>query len=107
MVRYGYIRNGILFFVLSHPGAKQEFDIIIDSIKTPLKAYPPPPCQNTPFTDIRAFVSHKRPAKLKSKKRTQVLYKERSNGSFSNPTTDEKLHKIIEEIRRLIHDRSD
>ena len=107
MVRYGYIRNDILFFVLSHPGAKQEFDIIIDSIKTPLKAYPPTSCQNTPFNDIRAFVSHKRPVKLKSKKRTEVLYKERSSGSFSNPTTDEKLHKIIEEIRRLIHARTD
>lgn len=107
MVRYGYVRNGILFFVLSHPGAKQEFDIIIDSIKTPLKAYPPPPCRNVPFNDIRAFVSHKRHVGLKTEKRTEVLYKERSNGSFDNPTTDEKLHKIIEEIRRLIHARSD
>lgn len=107
MIRYGYIRNGVLFFVFSHPGAKQEFDIIIDSIKTPLKLYPPASCEGSTFSDIRAFVSHKPPVRLKTKRRTEVLYKERAKGTFTNSTTSERLHKIIEKIRQSIHARSD
>jgi hypothetical protein len=52
MIRYGYIRNGVLFFVFTHPGAKQEFDIIAESIKAPLKSHPPKSCTGSPFNDI-------------------------------------------------------
>jgi len=38
MVSFAYVKHKVLYFVLSHPGAKQEFDLIIASIKTPLKS---------------------------------------------------------------------
>lgn len=107
MIRFGYIRNGILFFVFSHPGAKQEFDIIIDSIKTPLKSYPPQTCASSSFDDIRAFVSHKRPTSPSFERHTAIDYQERSKGTFSNHTTNKKVHDLIEEIRHSIHDRTD
>lgn len=107
MVLYGYMRNDILFFALAHPGAKQEFDIILDSIKTPLKLYPPKECGGTTITDIKAFVSHKPRLKFTETKPTEYLYRERAAGDFINNTDAPKLHKIIEKIRTIIHDRTD
>jgi hypothetical protein len=107
LVRYGYIRNNILYFVLSHPGGKQEFDNIIGSIKTPLKLHPPLACQEAPFDDIRAFVSYKAPAKPAAKNPTVYRYHERAEGSFANRARDERLHSLIESIRTIIHDRED
>jgi len=107
MIRFAYIRNQILFFVFNHPGAKQEFDIIIDSIKTPLKTYPPKTCEKSPFDDIRAFVTHQRSVATTEDKTSEMSYKERSSGSFSNPASSERLYKIIEKIRESIHARAD
>ncbi len=107
MVLYGYIRNDILFFALAHPGAKQEFDIILDSIKTPLKAYPPKECNGTAINDIKAFVSHKPRLRFTETKPAQQLYHERAQGGFTNNIHAPKLHNIIEEIRTIIHDRTD
>jgi hypothetical protein len=107
LVRYGYIRNNILYFVLSHPGGKQEFDSIIGSIKTPLKLHPPLECRETAFNDIRAFVSYKASFKPAAKNPTVYRYHERSEGSFANRARDEKLRSIIESIRAIIHDQSD
>ena len=53
LIRYGYLHNNILYFVLSHPGAKQEFDNIIASIKAPLKEYTPAECTQGAPDDIR------------------------------------------------------
>ncbi|MEA3372549.1 MAG: hypothetical protein U9Q62_02545 [Campylobacterota bacterium] len=102
MILYGYIRNGILFFVFNHPGAKQEFDLIIESIKTPLRAYPPKTCQSDPFNDIKAFVTHKPLYKAAQKSKPELLYAERAEGTFTNPATDQRLHRLIEKIRQTI-----
>ena len=106
MVSFAYVKHKVLYFVLTHPGAKQEFDIIIASIKTPLKQYPPQKCQEMDFDDIRAYVSHKPLTKMTEvKKETVPLYEERSSGDFENSVKDERLHNIIEKIRASIHDR--
>ena len=78
LVRYGYIHNKILYYVLSHPGAKQEFDNIIDSIKMPLKLHLPKECTGVGFNDIRAYVTHKRPAPPALRHPTSYYFKERS-----------------------------
>lgn len=110
MVSFAYVKHKVLYFVLSHPGAKQEFDIIITSIKTPLKLHPPLKCKEMEFEDIRAYVSHK-PVQTEPDftRETAPMYTEQSTGSFSNPVKDEKLHTIIEKIREVIqktpHDR--
>jgi len=101
-ILFGYIRNNILFFALNHPGAKQEFDNIINSIKTPLKQLPPLACKNFNIYDVRAFVSHKKTTKLYEKKNTKELYDERSEANFTNDIKDEKPHSLAEEIRKII-----
>ncbi len=106
MVSFAYVKHKVLYFVLSHPGAKQEFDIIIASIKTPLKLHPPQKCQELDFEDIRAYVSHKPVRKVTEvKKETSAPYQERAAGDFENSVKNEKLHNIIEKIRASIHDR--
>ena len=108
MVSFAYVKHKVLYFVLTHPGAKQEFDIIIASIKTPLKQYPPPKCQEMDFDDIRAYVSHKPlPKESSNTKETVPYYKEQSDGSFINSVKDEKLHNIIEKIRKVIASTTD
>jgi len=106
MISFAYVKHKVLYFVLSHNGAKQEFDIIISSIKTPLKLHPPQKCQGLEFDDIRAYVSHKPISKVTEvKKETEAHYEERALGEFTNSVSDEKLHKIIENIRSSIHDK--
>jgi len=108
MISFAYVKHKVLYFVLSHNGAKQEFDIIISSIKTPLKQYPPSKCKGFIFDDIRAYVSHKPlPKTTEVKKETEPYYEERALGKFKNNVSDEKLHKIIESIRSSIHDQHD
>jgi len=107
LIRYGYFHNGILYFVLSHPGAKQEFDNITASIKAPLKRYTPAECAETPPTDIRAFVTHTPPgaAAQNPPKETAPEFTERAAGRFENPAGHPTLHQLIERIRAHIHAR--
>lgn len=109
LIRYGYIHNGILYFVLAHPGARQEFDLIIASIKVPLKQYSPPECKETPITDIRAYVKHlpPEPSETMKKHPTDLTYAERAHGHFLNPIDNDDLHQTVERIRKLIHARTD
>ena len=103
MVSFAYVKQKVLYFVLNHPGAKQEFDIIISSIKTPLRLYPPEKCKEMAFEDIRAYVSHTPPHKKKTQQSTQeVTYPERATGNFSNTIKDDKLHQLFEKIRQEI-----
>jgi len=107
LVLYGYIRNNVMFFALAHPGAKQEFDIILDSIKAPLKAYPPKACSGITIADLKAFVSHKPPMRFSKTRPVELQYAERAKGAFANPAAEGKLHDLIEDIRTIIHDRTD
>lgn len=101
-ILFGYIRHNILFFALNHPGAKQEFDNIINSIKVPLKKIPPLACKKFEIEDVRAFVSHKKSLNFSVTKPEVIRYKERSSALFENPIEDKKLHQVIEEIREII-----
>jgi len=102
-ILFGYVKHNIIFFALNHPGAKQEFDNIINSIKAPLKSIPPLPCQKLEIYDIRAFVSHKKSLKFTPHK--VISFKERAHGDFNNSLKDEGLHSIAEEIRNIIHSK--
>jgi hypothetical protein len=102
MIRYGYINQNTLFFVLNHPGAKQEFDNIIDSIKMPLKLYPPQECSESSFDDIKAYVSYKPANTLKPHITPKLIYSEKSKAAFSNTIKDKKLFEHFETIRKKI-----
>ena len=110
LIRYGYFHNGILYFVLSHPGAKQEFDNIIASIKAPLRQYTPPECRQDAPEDIRAFVTHQRAASPQKEtglqRCSEAPYAERAEGRFENSASHPELHRLIERIRTHIHDRT-
>lgn len=110
LIRYGYFRNDTLYFVLSHPGAKQEFDNIIASIKGPLKQYTPPECRERMPADIKAFAVHGKATPKKEsvfERPGSPEYHERASGTFANETQHPTLHRLIERIRIHIHDRSD
>ncbi len=111
MIKFAYIKNNTLFFVLNHPGAKQEFDNNIQSIKSALKFHTPAECSDETITDIKAFVTHtpslhvSTPADTEPKK--VLSYKERSSGNFEIPVHDEKLKELIRSIQNIIKEKND
>ncbi len=104
MIKFSYIKNDILFFVLSHPGGKQEFDNNIESIKSALKFYKPEECSETVINDIKAFVTHTpiKPAITAQKK--ELRYMERATGDFPINIHDEKLNSLVKSIQKIIKD---
>ncbi len=109
MIVYGYIQNKTLYFVLSHPWAKQEFHHIIQSIKTPLKQFTPKECENIEITDIKAYVSHKprQEIDLYTGASSDEEFAQRAQAQFINDTTDEQLHAIFEDIRDILSKKND
>ncbi|WP_297443012.1 hypothetical protein [Sulfurimonas sp.] len=107
MIKFAYIKNDTLFFVLNHPGAKQEFDNNIQSIKSALKFHNPEECKENSILDIKAFVTHT-PDKPKEEYIIQTQhYKERANGNFSIAIKDEKLRELVQSIQKIIKDNHD
>lgn len=102
MIKFGYIKNNILFFVLTHPAGKQEFDNSIQNIKSALKFYMPKECESTPFDDIKAFVTHTPPKMALQENITRELYPERANGDFIISVNDIKLIALLEDIKKTI-----
>jgi len=103
MIKFAYIKNSTLFFVLNHPGAKQEFDNNIQSIKSALKFVQPKECEELNITDIKAFVTHTPTQKKSSAAVAKPQnYPERAAGTFEIHTKDEKLQRLLESIREII-----
>lgn len=95
-VKFGYVRNNILFFVLTHPVFKMEFEYNKALIKSILKNY-----QDIQCDDIKFFVTNV----IEKKENIQVkidTFNERSYGIFENKVKNPKLNKKFEEIRNLI-----
>lgn len=95
-IKFGYIKNQTLFFVLTHPVYKMEFEYNKNLIKSLLKD-----ANIANVNDIKFFVTN-----VIEKKETineeKVFYKERSFGIFENFCKDENLRKKFEEIRKII-----
>lgn len=103
-IKFLYIKNSILFFVLKHPSAKMEFNYkrnLIKEILNKIESFHPN-CKCINLTDIRAFVSNKKELVLDTPKSAVFIYKERSFGEFKNETKDKKLHEVFEKIRKEI-----
>ena len=109
MIKFAYIKNNTLFFVLNHPGAKQEFDNNIQSIKSALKFHTPTECSNEKFNDIKAFVSHTPAFHVSTIQKPQTIlsYKERATGNFKVPVRDDKLRELIYSIQNIIKEKND
>ena len=106
MVKFAYIKNNTLFFVLNHPGAKQEFDNNIQSIKSALKFCNPDECKEENIQDIRAFVAHT-PAKVfKLEKKEPLIYPERSKGEFEINIHNQELKALVKSIQNIIKEKN-
>ena len=95
-VKFGYIKNQTLYFVLTHPVYKMEFEYNKADIKSLLKKF-----KIANVEDIGFFVTNII-EKKETKKIDEPLYKERSYGIFENKAKDEKLFKKFEKIRDII-----
>ncbi|MEA1892250.1 MAG: hypothetical protein U9N33_06010 [Campylobacterota bacterium] len=104
MIKFAYFKNNILFFVLNHPGAKQEFDNNIQSIKSALNFVQPDECVDILVTDIRAFVTNKPIKKNILFTNTDVnqTYRERATGNIEVNIKDNKLNKLVKSIQDII-----
>ncbi len=102
MIKFAYIKNDTLFFVLNHPAGKQEFDNNIQSIKSALNFVRPQECSETVIDDIKAFVTHTPNKKLQTIEKKELRYKERSSGDFSVNIQNSKLNSLVKSIREII-----
>ncbi len=97
-IKFAYIKNQILYFVLSHPVYKMEFEYNKSLINTLLKK-----SNIANVEEVKFFVTNKIEKKQKKEeKKEEDFYKERSYGIFQNNIKNEKLHNKIEEIRNII-----
>ena len=95
-VKFAYIQRQILFFVLTHPVYKMEFEYNKENIKSLLKK-----ASIANVEDIRFFITNKL-EKKESKEVESPIFQERSYGIFENSIKDQALHKKFEEIRKMI-----
>ncbi len=95
-VKFAYIKRQTLFFVLTHPVFKMEFEYNKSLIKSLLKS-----ANIANVDDIQFFVTNKIEKKEK-KKEPEPFYNEKSYGLFENFAQNEKIFKTFEEIRQLI-----
>ncbi|MCX6077818.1 MAG: hypothetical protein NTW78_13155 [Campylobacterales bacterium] len=102
MIKFAYIKNDTLFFVLSHPAGKQEFDNNIQSIKSALKFLMPEECKETLINDIKAFVTHTPIKKAVETEHKVMRYPERATGEFTVEIEDERLRTLVMSIQNII-----
>ena len=95
-VKFGYVKNQTLYFVLTHPVYKMEFEYNKADIKSLLKNF-----KIANVEDIGFFVTNII-EKKELKKVDEPIYKERSYGIFENKVKDEKLFRKFERIREII-----
>ncbi len=95
-VKFAYVKNQTLFFVLTHPVYKMEFEYNKADIKSLLKNF-----KIANVEDIGFFITNVIEKKEEQKEPTP-LYKERSYGIFENRAKDEYIFKKFEKIREII-----
>ena len=95
-VKFGYVKNQTLYFVLTHPVYKMEFEYNKADIKSLLKNF-----KIANVEDIGFFVTNVIEKKVLQKTH-EPIYKERSYGIFENKVKDERLFRKFERIREII-----
>ena len=97
-IKFAYVKKQTLYFVLTHPVYKMEFEYNKGDIKSLLKKI-----NIANVEEIGFFVTNKIEKKEKPKEAIEY-YTEKSHGIFENKATDEIIFKKFEEIRRVIRD---
>ena len=107
MIKFAYIKNETLYFVLNHPAGKQEFDNNIQNIKSALNFHTPEECSETLIRDIKAFVTHTPKVTIKTEPKQIQKYTERATGNFDIDIKDEKLNSLVKSIQDIIKVHND
>jgi hypothetical protein len=95
-VKFAYVKNQTLYFVLTHPVYKMEFEYNKADIKSLLKNF-----KIANVEDIGFFITNVI-EKKEDQKEPLPLYIERSYGIFENRAKDEYIFKKFEKIREII-----
>jgi hypothetical protein len=95
-VKFAYVKNQTLYFVLTHPVYKMEFEYNKADIKSLLKTF-----KIANVEDIGFFITNVI-EKKEEQKEPMPLYVERSYGIFENRAKDEYIFKKFEKIREII-----
>lgn len=95
-IKFAYIKRQILYFVLTHPVYKMEFEYNKSLINALLKK-----SNIANVEELKFFVTNKIERKEKKVEKVEV-FKERSYGIFQNNIEDNELHHLAEEIRNII-----
>ena len=95
-VKFAYVKNQTLFFVLTHPVYKMEFEYNKADIKSLLKNF-----KIANVEDIGFFITNVI-EKKEDPKEPIPFYIERSYGIFENRAKDEYIFKKFEKIREII-----
>lgn len=96
-VKFAYIKRQILFFVLTHPVYKMEFEYNKSLIKSLLKT-----ANIANINDVQFFVTNKIEKKIEIKEEKPPVFKEKSYGLFENCAKTEKIFNTFEAIRKII-----
>lgn len=98
-IKFSYIKRQTLFFVLTHPVYKMEFEYNKSLIKSLLKS-----ANIANVDDIQFFVTNKMEKKeeVVITEENTPFFKEKSYGLFENHSKDEKIFKAFEAIRNII-----
>jgi len=95
-IKFAYIKRQTLYFVLTHPVYKMEFEYNKGDTKSLLKKI-----NIANVEDIAFFITNKIEKKEKPKEPIEY-YIEKSHGIFENKAEDENIFKKFEEIRKII-----
>ena len=95
-VKFAYVKNQTLYFVLTHPVYKMEFEYNKADIKSLLKNF-----KIANVKDIGFFITNII-EKKEEQKEPFLLYTERSYGIFENRAKNEYIFKKFEKIREII-----
>lgn len=109
-IKYGYIKNSTIYFVISSALNKYDKDNIINTIKLVLngnminKNENLFECIDTNIEDVVVKVDHKPIFDFQPHTTTahNICYFERASGDISIKIHDEKLNKLAKEIQNII-----
>ena len=96
-IKFAYVKRQILYFVLTHPVYKMEFEYNKSLINALLKK-----SNIANVEEVKFFVTNKIEKRKKEKINQDDSFQERSYGIFQNNIQNEELHEKIEEIRTII-----
>ncbi len=95
-IKFAYVKRQILYFVLTHPVYKMEFEYNKNLINSLLKK-----SNIANVEDIKFFITNKIEKKEEVTEQKNS-FEERSYGIFENSITNENLYRKVEEIRAII-----